>query len=485
MFKGLGFAPFSHVLRVFQNSNRRELGNMLVCAPPRAGKSVLATSQLLTWPHSAIVNDIKGELFSSTAGYRSKLGKVFVIDPRGVGHRFDPTKGKRTDLDLKAIAKSLLYKPKEGEGEVFTERAIRMLTPVFQAALLEKIPLLQYTAYMINQPIQSIAERLDAISRIKSAAPNLATRFLDGRLDQTDYQNKFLLSAWGTLTARLDSLFAESIIRSLIGNDFDVEDIMCGTEPVTVYFRWTEADLLVLSPLIRLLWTSLIDGLTKTYDAKSGNACKPVLLLIDEAGRTAIPHLSDHASTVTGRGISLWIAVQDLSQLIEIYGTHKTKTLRNNCDTQIYYRPNDQDTAEFIERCLGRKSDYARSTNSHEGHQTGEGQSETGVPVLSAWDIKQLRDTDIIGFHRNLPPFRAARMDWRLFPVLKDRRAIPPPKLHALPRLETLLTQGNQKSPSSDWQLTADLTHREPSSIPASNGFRKRISGTVKSRFKP
>lgn len=112
----LGSLAFNHVLRVSPSRNRRELGNMLVVAPPRAGKSILATSQLLTWPHSVIVNDIKGELFAQTAGYRSTLGRVYVIDPTGVGHRFDPSAGKRTDLELKSIAKSLLFRPNEGEG---------------------------------------------------------------------------------------------------------------------------------------------------------------------------------------------------------------------------------------------------------------------------------------------------------------------------------------------------------------------------------
>lgn len=333
---------------------------------------------------------------------------------------------------------------------------------------------------MINQPIQAVAERLDTVSRTNKITPNLATRFLDGNTQEADYQNKFLLSAWGTLTARLDSLLSESIIRSLIGNDFDVQDIISGSAPVTVYFRWSESDLLVLSPLIRLLWTSLIDGLTKTYDEANGENCKPVLLLIDEAGRTAIPHLSDHASTVTGRGISLWIAIQSLSQLIEIYGTHKAKTLRNNCDSQIYYRPNDQDTAEFIERSLGRKSEYARSTHSRPGgEEVSSGQSETGVPLLSASDIKQLEDTDIIGFHRNLPPFRGKRMDWRAFPVLTKRRDIPCPQLPNLPLLKQTPTDTGQEQtdiPSTSWQLSPELTRRgRPFS--AANGFARKERG--------
>jgi hypothetical protein len=90
----LGISHFNHIACVRPIKQRPELGNLLICAPPRSGKSLLAISQLLTWEHSAIVNDIKGELYQQTAGYRATLGPVYVIDPvAGVGHRYDPFAG--------------------------------------------------------------------------------------------------------------------------------------------------------------------------------------------------------------------------------------------------------------------------------------------------------------------------------------------------------------------------------------------------------
>jgi hypothetical protein len=58
---------------------------------------------------------------------------------------------------------------------------------------------------------------------------------------------------------------------------------------------------------------------------------------------------------------------------------------------------------------------------------------------MTAQDIKQLRDDDIIGFYRLLPPFRAKRMDWRNFPSLTLRQAIPAPQLVTLPDLAASL----------------------------------------------
>ncbi len=225
----LGEGVYNQFLQVSPAPERRQLRNMLITARTGGGKGLLAVSQLLTWKHSVIVNDIKGDLFTQTAGYRSKLGKVFCLDPRGVGHRYDPTLGKHTGLDLKSIAKSLLHKPDEGEGEVFTQRAARMLDATFQAGRIENISPLAYIAQLINEPLPYVAERIYRIS------PKLAVQFLDCEFAKADFENKFLLSAWGTLTAKLDTLLTDSVVQSFAGSDFTMKDLMCEDAPITVY----------------------------------------------------------------------------------------------------------------------------------------------------------------------------------------------------------------------------------------------------------
>jgi type IV secretion system protein VirD4 len=425
----LGVSQFNQVLTVRSTQMRRELGNLLVVAPTRGGKGLLATSQLLTWPHSVIVNDVKGELFTQTAGYRATLGKVFVIDPTGIGHCFDPLQDRRTEDALVSAATHLLYEPDERD-KVFTQRAITMLTQLFLAARIESYPPLSYVRSLIRSPLPDVAARLHALD------PELATQLLKARFEEVNFDNRFLISAWETVTSRMQPLLTETVVRSLAGTDFTAQEIMCSKQPVTVYLRWPERDLLALSPLVRLVWGSLIDGLISTYDQAQGTHCKPALLLIDEAGRTAIPSLADHATTVVGRGISLWIAIQSLSQLNVVYGTQRATILRDNMESRIFYRPNDQETAEYLERCLGRKSDYAHSHTLREGTETSEGLMEQGIPLMTSQEIKQMSDEDIIGFHRNVPPFRAKRMDWRAFPLFVKRQQIRPPILQPLPKLD-------------------------------------------------
>jgi type IV secretion system protein VirD4 len=410
---------------------RAELGNLMIVAPTRGGKGLLAVSQLLSWQHSVVVNDIKGELFLQTAGYRSRLGKVYVIDPTGIGHRFDPLHGKQTEDEFYSASSHLLFEAEEKE-RIFTQRAIVMLTQLFLAARAERIAAFPYVRFLIRLGLE------DAAARLNTVDSQLATQFLDTTYLQANMTDRFLVSCWGTLTTRMRPLLTETVIRSLTHADFTPDELLCSEKPVSVYIRWKEQDLLALSPLVRLLWGTLINELTTTYDSKQGNGCKPVLLLLDEAGRTAIPMLADQATTVVGRGISLWIAIQSLAQLETVYGHARAQVLRDNMESQIYYRPTDLTTAKYLEDRLGLQSAYAHSATSRDGDETSEGRTERAIPLLASQDIAQLTDKQIIGFHRHLPPFRLDRCDYRDHPLLQQRRSIPAPQLSKLPVLSDM-----------------------------------------------
>ena len=322
-----------------------------------------------------------------------------------------------------------------------------MLACIFAAAKRKEAAALPYTRMMLRAGLRGCVERLQAVD------PELATVFLDVNLEKANLDDRFLLSAWGTLTTKLHPLLTETVIRSLAHSDFTPEEIITSNRPVTVYMRWKEQDLLALSPLVRLLWGSLIDELVAIYDRRAGKDCQPVMLLIDEAGRTAIPSLADHATTVVGRGISIWLAVQSLSQLEVVYGKARAQVLRDNMESQLYYRPTDVATARYVEERCGRQSAYAHHTTEQQGH-TSAGRSEQAIPLLAAQDFLRYQDHEVIGFHRSLPPFKLERMDWRQHPILQQRRTVPPPKLPAIATLADLpMLQGLNPSTYIDPDL--------------------------------
>src|SRR5665647_3321153 len=58
--------------------------HVLCYAPTRSGKGVsLIVPTLLAWPESAVITDLKGELWAMTSGWRQKYAKNKVL-------RFEP-----------------------------------------------------------------------------------------------------------------------------------------------------------------------------------------------------------------------------------------------------------------------------------------------------------------------------------------------------------------------------------------------------------
>src|SRR5260221_1750273 len=159
------------LVTVRKTKQRPEIGNLLIVAPTRSGKGLLAVSQLLTWHHSVIVNDIKGDLFIQTAGFRSLLGPVYVLDPTGAGHRYDPLAGKTTEDALYSSATHLLYQAEE-KDKIFTQRATTMLSCILAAAKRQGVPALPYASTMLQSGLAVCVERL------QTGSPDLATLLL-------------------------------------------------------------------------------------------------------------------------------------------------------------------------------------------------------------------------------------------------------------------------------------------------------------------
>ena len=473
----LGESMYHHVLRVQTTDERQELGNLLACGPTGCGKSMFLISQLLTWTHSAIVNDIKGELFAKTAGYRAKIGKVFVVDPRGVGNHYDPLHDRETEDKLYALAKHLLYEPQE-KDPIFTQRAIKMLTQIFLAARVEnrtagyeKYHLLPYVRPLLRLELKDVARKIYAVS------PELAFPFLDGKIGNKSLDdNKFLQGAWEGLTARLYPLLTDHVVRCFNGSDFTVEDMLFSKEPITVYLRWPEADLLALAPLVRLVWDSLINGLINGFDTVGGKNCQPAMLFLDEAGRTEIPALYHYISTVRSRKISVVMTCQSLSQLDANYGKARAEDILNNCLLQIFYPPAGPNTASQLQEWLGHKSGFAASESKHEGGVSN-GSSEREIPLLTAQQLRKMSDEHIIAWLKGFDPIQAKRMNWNHFPHLVKRQDIAPPPLLPLPPVgeaEQLLEPVPPKTePLSSWHMDPNLfRHWRP--LHATNGIENR-----------
>ena len=75
-------------------------------------------------------------------------------------------------------------------------------------------------------------------------------------------------------------------------------------------------------------------------------------------------------------------------------------------DTQIFYRQR-RTTAKYLEEELSPALRLLPLAQ-HAGRRLRDARhGRAGVPVMTANQIKQMRDEDILVFHHNLPPFKA------------------------------------------------------------------------------
>lgn len=421
-----------HYVCVRPTREKPEIGNTLILGPSGGGKGNQIRGQILAWEGHLIINDIKGDLFLATAGYKAKHGPVYVIDPtRGVGHCFDPLYGKTTEDSYLTVARNLVFDPKDHDP-FFAESASLMIVQLFKASRLEGIAPLIYLRHMIDLGLPGVAKRLNQLD------PRLATAFLGADFAQAHLDNKTLVSIWTTLQTRLTPLLTETLVRCFAKSDFTAETIIRGKEPVTLYLRWEEGELERLAPLVRVFCASLLKELIATWDRVQGAGCRPVLLALDEIGRTPIPDLDGLASTVRSRDLRLQLYAQDFAQLIKNYGEQEAKIISSNMDNHLFLRPNQQETAESIERILGKGSQYSQSKHFREGSEYSEGLAEQAIPVMAARDIIELPDKYALFFRLNFRPMKILRLKWWESSHLRHRHNLPVPKLQTLPSIPPL-----------------------------------------------
>jgi type IV secretory pathway TraG/TraD family ATPase VirD4 len=404
----IGIGDYYHPLRVIATTPHEPLGNILLDATTRRGKGLAGQSQVLSWDDysSLLFNDIKQwEYWDITAGHRNRHSRIRRFDPTSpFTHCYDPTLGKTEEHELYKIAEYLLFDPRETQP-TFTRRAIKMFTQMLMGAVAEHQPRFPYIADMVNFDAQYTAEKL---YRIRDVGPTLARKFLGRPFESMDWDSKFFHDCWDTLTAKLYIFTLPNVVHALSKSDFTAADIIRGRDPMTVYFCWPENEVDALNPLIRLVYSSLLDDMMTIYDNVRGKGCRRTLVLYDEAGRCPMPRLPHYTSTVVGRGISFWMGVQSLAQFEEHYGTYGLKTILDNIETFVRFRPAtaSMNNHQAISQSLGTRTKLVHS-HTKNGEHEAEGTTERTAPLLSDHQIRKLQDVKSLHFtetYRRLEP---------------------------------------------------------------------------------
>jgi len=423
------------------SGGRREYGHVLFCGPTRSGKSVALNANLAQWGGSAVLLDIKGELYRQTAGVRSQRGEVFLLSTEGKGLggvQYDPIKQLAySDEGLRTAAEIILHSEQDREP-VFAQRASLLLHAAFLGAQQQGQAGVVYLDALTALGHAGMVRYLDALDNRKIT--KLLTQYLGFPPDEASSRrladDRFLSSSFPTLLTRVAPV-TSSGVKTMLGKD-RLDPLVLMKKPCTLYLSVPESELLALAPALKLVVASLMTALTRAYD---NGAALPVPLLwgLDEAGRVRVPKLPDYLSTLAGRNMSALLFVQDLSQLKEAYGEHGASTVLANCRTQVYHPTDDLTTAKLVSERSGRFdfSDWSVSRSRKLLSHPSDSVKRGDRPLITPDEVmNSLHPDEVIAFTRGTPPIRA----WRLMPNTVQVQPLPAPPLKQLkvPRLRVV-----------------------------------------------
>lgn len=449
----------------------RDSGNthLFAFCPTRSGKGVgMVLPTLLTWPNSVMVNDPKGEAYALTSGFRASAGQdVIKFEPactNGTGARWNPLDEIRVftlrDVADAQMIMSMACDPKgEGLDDYFDKAGYEFLTAVaLHVRYLGQDGSLAGAANFLGDPNwdsdkQMYTEMMqakhdpegrmvwkDSLGNPTKTHPMIANASKT-MLNKEDKDRSGVLStAKSLLSLYLDPIVAMNTCCS----DFLVRDLMTGKNPVSLYYVVTPEDMERMTPLTRLFYALFIrrNASEMLYDEgrSVANYTHPLLMIIDEAASLRkLPILQEALGYVAGYGIRLFLLVQDIIQVEELYGDKQS--FDSGAETRIVYAPNKIETAEKLARMSGKTTVTEESaSNSREvlGWKAGSvslSQSKTARDLITADEFMALDDQDIVVFVKGKPPIYGRKAFYYENPVLLARAKLKPPARSAKLRL--------------------------------------------------
>jgi type IV secretion system protein VirD4 len=411
---------------------RPELGHVLICGPTRSGKSLHLMCNLLNWSGSAVVVDIKGELHRLTSGHRAKFSDVVILDPSGIGQRYDPFEDIGDSAEALQTAAEVVLQIDRDSEPVFAQRGANAIIAARRTAHLLRKPTLPYLYDVTRWGLWHFVETLRSVDDEQVSASLVRFVGRDVRtLEEKDISDdRFLNSSWSTITSKLTPLLTEGVVKMTSGFDFCAKQML--ETPTTLYLRFNEAELDSNKHILRLTVLALITAILRYADRSHDETTLPILLGLDEAGRVNIPRLDDLVSTVAGRGVSALVYVQDLSQFDATYGAAKAKTIRSNCHTKVFYPPKDLETAKYISDYAGSQSRMTRSVSKEAGPFPTRRYlySESKRELITPDEVRKLGDEHVIIFAGDKAPIKAKRLVYFKVPWMKGFTDLPATKVN-------------------------------------------------------
>lgn len=340
--------------------------NDLIIGPSGGGKTRgYVIPNILHSEESMIIADTKGNLCRNYGNYlKSKGYTVMHLDftdtlhsPWGynpldyIAEVHDPILNERGDFydvqDVKKIASSIC--PKQSKDE-FWDYAAQMYLEAFILFVLNNLPAHQHNLFEVYKMI-AMMENEDMATILEEEAhtyPNSTFALKYNMIHQNKKADKMHASIVGILAQHLDTLaYAGTERMFTMHRQVDMSSFL---NAKTVLFLSVSDSDRSHDALVNLFYTQALQYLLRAADkCEASRLPIPVRFILDDfSTNTVIPNFDNIISVIRSREISVSLICQCLSQLENLYGSAKSKTIINNCDHCLYLGGSDPDTGKFF-----------------------------------------------------------------------------------------------------------------------------------------
>ena len=406
--------------------------HVLCFAPTRSGKGVgLVIPTLLTWPHSTIVHDIKGENYQLTSGWRARFGTVLLFDPTNAASAaYNPLleirKGDCEVRDAQNIADILVDPEGALERRNHWEKTSHSLLvgAILHVLYAEADKTLAGVANFLSDPSRPIETTLNAMlatphfgERVHPVVASAARELLN----KSENERSGVLST----TMSFLGLYRDPVVAKVTGSShWRIRDLVDRDRPISLYLVIPPSDIARTKPLMRLVLNQIGRRLTESLDIDRRQ--QKLLLMLDEfAALGRLDFFESQLAFMAGYGIRSFLITQSLNQLERAYGANHA--ILDNCHIRIAFSTNDERTAKRVSDALGTATEM-RAMKNYAGHRLSPwlghlmvSRQETSRPLLTPGEVMQLSPNEAIVMVSGLRPVRAGKVRYYEDPQLQSR----------------------------------------------------------------
>jgi type IV secretion system protein VirD4 len=458
---------------------------VILSAPPRAGKGVgVVVPNLLNFPGSVIVIDIKRENWEITAGFRQKHGQqVYLFDPlseTGDTARWNPLFYVSDDAnirinDIQRIAE-MLYLSETGKDS-FWVNSSRTLFLGITLYLFETQGATRTLGEVLRQGMSGgttgegfVAHWKRVIEDRKKSSHPLSWQCISSIYEVIDLAAQTASGIRKEFTSKLSLWLNPLLDAATSGNDFDLRDLR--KKPTSIYVGVTPDNLDRIRPVLNLFFQQAIGLQTRELPEHNPLLKHQLLLMLDEftaLGR--IPIIETSCGFLPGYNVRVLLVIQTPSQLRSVYGRDGADTIMKTLAGRILFAPKDFADAQEISNDLGSTTVKGKS-RSRPMWGTGKGISTTESDqrrmLLLPQEVKEIGGHKEIIIYEGIRPILAEKIVYYKDKHFKNRLLSPPKikRLHLVSNeIVAVHKQETQNEPHYRSMTTAEIENMDGLSL--------------------